>query len=539
MAKRKLQFAALCLAVVMLFSGCGSILDALLGIEAVNYADMEYTRPDMAELEQVLAESCEAATSGKNLEEVIDGIYAFYEVYDRFYTNYSLADIRYSGDLTDTYWEAEYNFCLENTSAADAGLDALYYALADSPFREELESEEYFGAGYFDAYEGESIWDDTFTALMEQEAQLQSRYYDLASQALAEEYYSEEYFSQYGTQMADLFVELIALRQQIAAYAGYDSYPEFAYDMYHYRDYTPDQAEEYLVAVGEELGDIYRQINVSSVWNIAYDYCSESQTYQYVKTAAENMGGSAADAFNLLEKAGLYDISYGENKYDSSYEVYLWSYYEPFIFMNPTMGQYDQLTFAHEFGHFINDYVCYGSYAGTDVAEVHSQAMEYLSLCYGEDTDALTSYKMADSLCTYMEQAAYGLFEQRVYALSGEDLTAENVQALYEEIGYAFGFDSWAWDSRDYVTVTHFFTSPMYIISYVVSNDVALQIYQQEKAETGAGLETFEACVESGDSYLLYFAETYGLESPFAEGRLTQVRQTLETELADYLNKNL
>ena len=69
----------------------------------------------------------------------------------------------------------------------------------------------------------------------------------------------------------------------------------------------------------------------------------------------------------------------------------------------------------------------------------------------------------------------------------------------------------------------------------MVSNDVAFQIYQMEKEAAGTGLKTYEACVKSQDSYLLWFAEEYGLESPFAPGRLEQVRATLEEGLADYL----
>ena len=366
---------------------------------------------------------------------------------------------------------------------------------------------------------------------MEQEAALQDQYYELSSQALETEYYSEEFFVKYSPQMAQLYVELIALRQKIAAYVGYDSYPEFAYDYYYARDYTPDQAEAYMQQIGTRLLDLYRQVCGSDVWEAAAAYCSEADTFSYVRTAAEKMGGTVAEAFSLLEQSGLYDISYSANKYDASFEIYLWSYYEPFIFMNPTAGQDDKLAFAHEFGHFVNDYANYGSYAGMDVAEVHSQAMEFMSLCYFPDTESLTRYKLADCLCTYMEQSAYALFEQQVYSLTGDDLTVENVQALYEQIGTQFGLDSWEWDSRDFVTITHLYTNPMYIASYIVSNDLALQIYQLEQAEAGRGLEVFQECLLSDESYILQFAETYGLESPFAEGRLEAVKDTLSAAL--------
>ena len=114
---------------------------------------------------------------------------------------------------------------------------------------------------------------------------------------------------------------------------------------------------------------------------------------------------------------------------------------------------------------------------------------------------------------------------------SGEDLTVENIQALYQTVGTAYGFDSWAWDSRDYVCITHFFTSPMYVISYVVSNDAALQLYQMEKAERGTGLACYTQNLNTMEAYFLAFLESAGLKSPFTPGRLEEVRQTLEVVL--------
>ena len=541
MIKRRIvSILALCIAMTVLCSGCAGILwqlaEPLLGTdEVVAFKSMEYTRPDVRSLETALANAQAVAAEEENPKRVMDAVYDFYEVYDRFYTDYALANIHYSIDMTDIYWYGEYQFCLEQISVADAALDELYYSLAESPVREELESEEYFGADFFDAYEGESIWDETFMAMVDQENQLLNEYYSVTTQALETEYYSEEYFEVYGSQMAEIFVELIALRQQIAAYAGYDSYPEYAYDMYHYRDYSPDQVEPYLLQIQEELVDFYRVVNASDLWHTVYEPCSETDTFRYVKTAAQNMGGDIADAFSLLEEGGLYNIAYKENKQETSYVAYLWSYYEPYIFMKPYLDISDHMVFAHEFGHFVNNYVCWGNYAGTDVAEVHSQAMEYLSLCYTEHGQMLEVYKLADTLCTYVEQAAYALFEQQVYDLTGDDLTVENVQKLYEQIGREFGFDSCEWDIRDYVVVSHFYTSPMYIVSYVVSCDIAFQIYQLELAEPGAGLALYEKCIYSTDGYLMLFAESYGLEPPFAEGRLEEVKKTLETGLQNYI----
>lgn len=534
MKKRVLMLIGLILAVCIL-SGCWAdfaeyaqaVQESADAGYVIKYGDMEYTRPDLDAVQQALEAAREAA-AGDDPERIIEQVYAFYDVYDAYYTNYSLADIRYCGDLTDIYWEDEYNFCVENSAQVDAALDSLYRALAKSPCREVLEGEEYFGAGYFDAYEEESGWDAEFLALLEQEADLQGQYYDLSSEALEYEYGSEEYFDAFTEDMAQILVELIRVRQEMASYWGYSDYVRFATDFYHYRDYTVDQTAAYLEDIQRELVGLYRTVNQSGIWETGFTYATEKQTYDYVREMAKNMGGTVEEAFNLMDAGDLYDISYGENKYNSSFEVYLTSYWEPFIFMNPEGSTYDFLTFAHEFGHFCNDYASYGSYAGTDVLEVFSQGMEYLSLSYVEGTEKLTQLKMADSLCIYVEQAAFADFEMAMYDLRGDDLTVENLIALYDETARAYGFDSVGYDAREFVTITHYYTNPMYIISYVVSNDAAMQLYQMEQASSGAGLACFEENLSTTEYYFLSFLDSAGLECPFAQGRIQRVRETFE-----------
>lgn len=529
MKNRMMKLIAFVMILSLLLSGC-SVINGLLATRLVPYDQMEYTRPNMVEFEEVLARSCVAALEETDFTLLENAIWEFYDVYDAFYTNLQLAFIAYSRDLTDIYWEGEYTYCNSHAGTADAGLDRLYRCLAQSPLREKLEGDDYFGADYFDSYEGESIYDADLLEMLEQEAQLCSQYQALNGQAADTTYYSEEYFSLYGSQMAQVFLELVQLRQQMAAHLGYDSYPQFAYDFYHIRDYGPEQAASYLADVRAELVPLYRSLTTDETYDLAYS--SQEDTFQYVRSMAKNMGGTIWDAFSDLSQAGVYDITYSEKKYAASFEVYLSAYYTPYIFLCPTGTEYDKLSFAHEFGHFCTDYVTPGgSMQSVDVSEVFSQAMEYLSLQYAEGGDALTRLKMADCLRVYVEQAALASFEHQVYTLTGEDLTVEGIEKLYAEICVAYGLDVPQWDSRDYVCIPHFYESPLYIISYVLSNDAALQIYQLEQQEKGRGLACLEGNLTSVQPYFLTFLEDAGLESPFATGRLARVRQTLETAL--------
>lgn len=527
--KKLTKLLALVLSLALL-TGCAGLTAAAGGVNLVHYRDMEYTRPNMQEMELALDSACELAeqenTRGST-QKLIEAIYDFYDEYDGFYTNYSLADLRTCHDLTDIYWAEEYAYCMENAPLADAMLEELYMALAKSPCRNTLESDVYFGEGYFDAYEGESTYDEGFLSLLDRESDLLGQYYALSEGALDYEYASEEFYDACANDMARLLIDLIRVRQEMAAYWGYEDYVLFANDFYYYRDYTPQQTEQYLREIEEHLVPLYRELDVE----FPEDYRSEEQTLSYVRKAARQMGGTVAEAFRLLESAGLYDIAYGENKYNTSFEVYLTSYYEPFIFMNPELTAYDSLTLAHEFGHFCNDYACYGTYAGIDVTEFFSQGMEYLLLCYGEDTAGLARMKMADSLCLFVEQAAFARFEQELYRLPEEKLTPEGLYSLYEAVVLDYGFETVVYDRREFVNISHFYTNPMYILSYIFSNDAAMQLYQLEQAEAGAGLTLYEEHLDSQEAWFLAFLKEVGLESPFTPGRVEEIAETFRTVL--------
>ena len=534
MKKRVTGVLALVLALCLLLGGCAldfggyfrQVGQLLVGSNQTHFQDMVYTRPNLQDLQTTIDRCCEKLQSAKNLDAVVTIIYEAYAPLDAFSTAYALSNIYYCKDLTSSYWAGEYAFCSENAVIVEAALDQFYRALAQCRFREELEGDNYFGAGFFDNYQGEGVYDEVFTKFLTQEAALESQYYALWNAAGNLDMYSQVFLDNYGLQMEQLYVQLIALRQEMAAYLGYNSYPEFAYDFYYGRDYTCQQTTSYLADIRAELVPLYRQM-VGVSGDLQVGYSTESQTLAYVEEMARSMGGTIWQAYQRMAECGLYDISYSPNKYNASFEVYIRGYRSPYLFMNPTLTEYDKLSMAHEFGHFCCDYVTGGSGAGVDVGEIFSQGMEYLSLCHTTDGARLEQMKMFTCLSILVEQAAYASFEQQVYGLQGDALTVENVRALHQQVGEAYGFDTWGFDARSYVYVTHFYTNPMYVISYVVSNDVALQMYQMEKAQAGAGVTALTNAFYSADTGIVAFTGRYGLESPFAAGRIQRIKQTL------------
>jgi hypothetical protein len=69
------------------------------------------------------------------------------------------------------------------------------------------------------------------------------------------------------------------------------------------------------------------------------------------------------------------------------------------------------------------------------------------------------------------------------------------------------------------------------VISYVVSNDAAFQLYQLEQQEPGVGLQIYLDNLDTEQEDFFPFLEEAGLESPFLEDRIPKVAQTLENAL--------
>ena len=519
------RMLALVLCFALLLCGCGP-KNAMGFSKIVKFEDMTYVRPDMDVIAEKANAAIDAGITGKLTNQILNAVWEYYDVYESYMTAYDLAYVHYQANLSDIYWEAEYEFCAENTAKLDQYLEDIYRALAKNPCREELE-EEYFGDGWFDDYDGESWYDDELVELLEQEQILVAEYYDLTADAytLGE----EAFYDEYAEPLAELLAELVLLRQELAQSVGYDSYTDFAWDFYYYRDYTPAEAGDYLENL-KALVPLYEQVNTYETFAAGDEPWREEAVYDYVKTTAKEMGGDVWEAFRLMDEADLYDISASPYKSGMSFELYFYEYCEPYILISGTGTRYDCLTFAHEFGHFATDYAAGGSIAGIDVLEVFSQAMELLSLDCAGANERMVDMKLADCLCTYVEQAAYAAFELALYELPGMKVTGENILALYERIGTEYGFAAMDWDSRDLVAVPHFYSNPLYVISYVVSNDAALQIYQQELDTPGAGRETYQNHLATEQEYFLAFLEEAGLESPF--DRVDSVKDFLTDRLS-------
>ena len=101
------KILALSLCFCLLLTGCVDLggyfreLGTLLGVTGTAFQDMQYIRPQESAMENAVDAVEAAIEEGVDAEQLMERIYAAYEVYYDFYTNYSLANIHYYKDLTE------------------------------------------------------------------------------------------------------------------------------------------------------------------------------------------------------------------------------------------------------------------------------------------------------------------------------------------------------------------------------------------------------------------------------------------------------
>lgn len=527
-------------------------------LEPVAFEDMEYTRPDAAALCKALGELEKLVKNGGSFDEVGAAFEAAYSDYSLFNTMDSLSYIRHTIDLNDEYYETENNWCEEQSPLIEQALEKCYIAMGQSDLRDRLE-EEYFTEDFFDFYDENQIYsNDRVVKLMQKDNDLQAQYMALQSdqtiewngeEVLYEDIIGDEsldydsylmayqlYYNKYNPQVGEIFAEMIRTRNEIARELGYDTFADFAYSYYYDRDYTPEEAEDYLSDIAAELAPMYLYAAYGAQSTTP---CSTDEVLDLFEKTVYRFGGEFATSYEFMQAYDLMDITDSSSKMPGSYVTYLSSYQMPFLYVSPTGKLDDLLTCCHEFGHFVDGFVNCNGTSSIDCNEIFSQGLEFLSLSRAEldddEREALTISKVADSLMTFVSQAAYAEFELRAYALPDDQLNTEGLNALFLECMEEFGQSYTGMEdiiAPGWIDIQHFLIAPYYVISYCVSNDAALQIFQLEE-ENGTGLETYRALMStSSGNTILALLEENGMESPFEPGRVEELADFFE----DYLS---
>ena len=330
---------------------------------------------------------------------------------------------------------------------------------------------------YFKSYDAESS--PQSLELAAQESQLVRQYAALSSQG------EMDYDA-----AADIFLELVSVRAELASLSGAANFSEYAYSAYYSRDYSPTDAQKLWKTAKEDFAPLlhkYADEVTSTLQSVQADGAldlSETAITDALCYGAARISPEVSDAAQYLLSHGLYDISDSDTKLSTGYTSYLYSYNVPFIYNCPYGSHLDYADLFHEFGHWLAGYY-HGSDAlygviDYDLSELQSQGMEVLFLQYydeffGENAQLLRAETLLNLVYSVVTGAMYDEFQQKVYL--EPDLTKDRLLELFREVYESYGFESYDGCEYRWADIIHNFQQPLYYISYAVSAIPALELY--------------------------------------------------------------
>ena len=438
------------------------------------------------------------------LAEAYEAAEALYEEYSDLIFEaqgqYSIAMTLYYCDHHNKDLEQRYN----DMQTYYTDLVAKFYSLSqpwyDSMFRDfffEGATEEEINAFLFDS---NAYANEEYTELKDRNDAIELEFNGIGNAAI-------------GTTVPTLYAEFVANNMRMAEILGYDNYLEYAYENVYDRDYTYQDAAQFVEYVKEYVVPVYNSIYEK--WNrVTGGGLEEEDIETYYSVVSNSFFKDAfgnklfndyIDDMNMAFTSNpdkqisfsdvLNDLMVDGNMFRGTYEGAYVSYIRganlPIAYFGK--GYDSSVTIAHEFGHYMNEIYNGDEYSQSfDLLETHSQGQEMLYISYaknfldGEALKLVSTYHLLSTLQTIILATQVDCFEQAIYLNNYEGpgaeeimadgkITADEYDTVYAGLSEYLGIheDYRVDEYWRYVTIS----SPCYYISYAISGINALQIY--------------------------------------------------------------
>ncbi len=475
------------------------------------------TQEDIDAYYKQLADSEALAIAGEDMDAIEASTDKLDDQYEYIGMQYSIAQILYYSNMRDEALTQQHLDCSElYTDANDAYIQmARRVYQSDSPAKDML----------FEGWTQEEL--DQLMAYDPRVNELQQRNKEIevAYQATTMD-----------DERIPLYIELVQNNNEIARIYGYDNYYTYASKLAYERDYTTkelkqmqDYAKEYLAPSLQNAFDRFYNSFYSLaadkqnvVTSLLYDsYKTAGRTYlkQFLSVMPESFQGhyeQMLEADSLFTEdpyamAGAFTTAIGDRSY---------------CFFGP--GYNNSFTLIHEGGHYYASRYNDLHSIPLDLAEVHSQANEWLFMrCIrknnpGSHYQALVNYRLYNDLATILICLMVDEFEQTVYSTDLTGFTADDFDAIMDDICTQYvPLDA----AKEYLTDVNAYwrmvvvDQPVYYISYAVSAVASIDLYTVSLENFDNAVEIYRKLCEEPieDAGFLANIKAAGLAGPFEE----------------------
>ncbi|WP_306798614.1 M3 family oligoendopeptidase [Oceanobacillus saliphilus] len=556
----------------------------------MKFQDYPYERPVLQEEQTKFKQLLNTFTEADSLNEATDAIKAINTFRNRLSTLFNLVYIRASIDTRDEYYQAERDYFDEIEPEIKAMNTEFYKELIKSPYRVELEVQ--FGSQLFQIADFEiKSFSPEIIHLLQKENKLSSEYSKLVASAevefqgktytlaqLAPFAQSEErnirkqavtasagFFASHTDKFDSIYDQLVKTRHEIAVKLGYNNFVEVGYLRMLRIDYNSEMVKVFRKQVRESIVPLATKLYEKQAARIGVDSLkfydenfkfksgnakpkgSPEWIIENGKKMYQELSEETNEFFQFMLDRNLLDLEAKKGKEAGGYCTFIEDYEAPFIFanFNGTSGDVDVLT--HEAGHAFQAYssrnigVPEYIFPTSESAEIHSMSMEFftwpwMELFFQEDADKYKYSHLADALQFLPYGVAVDEFQHLIYE-NPEWTPAQRKEAWkkLEEIylphrdydGNAY-LDSGAYWQRQ----GHIYEVPFYYIDYTLAQICAFQFWKKSLEDYKHAWEDYlNLCKLGGSKPFLGLVEAANLRSPFEEGSVETVVETIESWL--------
>lgn len=555
------------------------------------FSEIKYVRPDFDQLEaecKKLVEDIQNAGAFSDIKSVIE---RRDQIYGSMATMTTVAYIRNTLNTTDEFYEKEVEYNDERMAVASVAMTEVSKALLSCKFTEEINKE--YGPEFLVIEKREvDKFKEELVPYLQQEAKLTMRYQklmatakipfngetlnlygvqkyfehpDRATRKAAFKAYSDFYHSN-EAEMEEIFGELVKIRNKMGQVLGYENFIPLGYMQQGRSDYGQKEVAAFREQVRRELVPLCEKLYEAQAKRIGVDKLmvydekfifpdgnaepigDDDFLVNEAKKMYHDMSPETGEFIDFMIEHQLMDLKNKPNKASTGYMTELPDYKAPFVFSCFNHTIFDMQVLTHELGHAFAGYEAmreqktlqYHS-CSTDIAEIHSMAMEqfaypYAEQFFGKDADKFRFAHLQEAMTFVPFGVAVDEFQHIMYA--NPDLTPK--ERTYEWHKLEEKYMPWRKYEDDefmerggyWYHKLHIFLYPFYYINYTLTTMGAMEFkkrYAEDKEK--AWKDYLALCKAGGSTNYLNLLKLANLSVPFEEGSVANAISFAKEEL--------
>lgn len=557
-------------------------MEKITKMDIFKFTQLPYTRPDFDAISSKMDEFLERLSKAGSFDEAKAVMAESEEYSNDFSTNVTIASIRHTLDTTDEFYEKEDEFINNSLPTLMPKFIALNDALMNSPYRADFEKE--YGKQMFVHMDlQKKSFCEANIPLLQQEAKLTNEYQKIMATAAIEfdgktlnlyglqKYFEHEdravrkaavkaysdFYHSNEKRLEEIWDELIKLRNEMGRNLGFDNYIPLGYMNQGRTDYGQEQVASFREQVRTELVPLCQKLYEAQAKRLGVDklmFYDEKRIFpdgnanpagddDFMVAQAQKMyheiSPETGEFIDFMIDHELMDLKNKPGKASTGYMTTLPSYKAPFVFscFNQTIG--DMQVLSHELGHAFAGYMAMRTQPisdyyseSTDIAEIHSMAMEqfaypYAEMFFGKDADKFRFAHLQDAITFVPFGVAVDEFQHICYAnpsLTPKERTLEWKKLEEKYMPWRKYDEDDFFDRGGYwYHKLHIYLYPFYYINYTLTTMGAMEFKTKDaKNHESAWADYLNLCKCGGSMSYLETLKYANLSVPFEAGTVAK-----------------